>query len=128
MQASFVRSAQTPSLIQNQSVWKHSVDPSVTQNCSDVPGQGQNKILEPDSFDGSEKGPKISEYLIYFEQIALWNRWTPDQKARMLSIKLKGEAQKLLSTLNVTQLADYEGLDGVYWLENNMPFLILIRE
>ena len=35
------------------------------------PGQGKNKILEPDSFDGSEKGPKISEYLIHFEQIAL---------------------------------------------------------
>ena len=75
-----------------------------------VPGQGKTKILEPDSFDGSEKGPEISEYLIHFEQIALWNNWTPDQKARMLSIKLKGEAQKLLSTLTITQLADYETL------------------
>ena len=51
--------------------------------------------MEPDSFDGFEKGPEISEYLIYFEQIAIWNSWTPDQKARMLSIKLKEEAEML---------------------------------
>ena len=33
-----------------------------------------------------------------------------DQKARMLSIKLKGEAQKLLSTLTQAQLVDSESL------------------
>ena len=105
-----IQSAQTPSLITNQNALNPYAVPSIEQRVFGVPGQGKNKILEPDSFDGSEKGPEISEYLIHFEQIALWNNWTPDQKARMLSIKLKGEAQKLLSTLTITQLADYETL------------------
>ena len=74
------------------------------------PRQGKNKILEPDSFDGSEKGPKISEYLIHFEPDCFGNCWTLDQKARMLSMKLKCEAQKLLRTLTIAQLVHYESL------------------
>lgn len=91
-----------------QNVLTNQVGPATMPNILSVPEQGKTKILEPDSFDGSEKGPEISEYLIHFEQIALWSRWGPEQKARMLTIKLNGEAQKLLSTLTLIQLSDFE--------------------
>ena len=106
MQTTVVQSVPPPNPVHNLSA--SNIVPSVTPNTSTVTEQGRVKTLEPDSFDGSEKGPEVSEYLIHFEQIALWNRWSSDQKARMLTIKLKGEAQKLLSTLTSAQLGDFE--------------------
>ncbi|MEW8547224.1 MAG: hypothetical protein AB2693_27250 [Candidatus Thiodiazotropha sp.] len=105
MQTSFIQSV--PSV---QTVSTNLISQAAAPNTLSTSEQGKIKILEPDSFDGSEKGPEISEYLIHFEQIALWNRWGPEQKARMLTIKLKGEAQKLLSTLTLIQLSDFETL------------------
>ena len=64
------------------------------------PPPGRIKVLEPD----------ISEYLIHFEQVADWNRWNDDQKAKMLTIKLRGEAQKLLTTLSYLQVMNYSAL------------------
>ena len=71
---------------------------------------GRIKVLEPETFDGSVSGVDIVEYLIHFEQIADWNKWNNDQKAKMLVIKLRGEAQKLLTTLSYLQVMDYSAL------------------
>ena len=87
MQRSVIQTVPTPNLIQNQNVSNNPGGPSATPNTLSVLEQGKTEILEPDSFDGSEKGPEISEYFIHFEQIALLNRWGPDQKARILTIK-----------------------------------------
>ena len=72
--------------------------------------QGKFKVLEPETFDGSPSGTDINEYFIHFEQISDWNEWTEHQRARMLTIKLRGEAQKLLSSLSYTQFTDYATL------------------
>ena len=50
--------------------------PGVARGGMVYPGQVKSKTLEPDSFEGSDKGPEILEYLIHFEQIAIWNCWT----------------------------------------------------
>lgn len=57
-------------------------------------------------FDGTSSA-KWAEYNINFEQIAEWNGWSNIQKAKMLSIKLRGEAQKLLGCLTPDQYNDY---------------------
>ena len=109
-QAPAVQNVPTTRYTHGQDAQLNYASPGVAQGGMVYPGQVKSKTLEPDSFEGSDKGPEILEYLIHFEQIAIWNCWTPDQKARMLSIKLKGEAQKLLSTLTQAQLVDYESL------------------
>ena len=73
-------------------------------------GSCPQKFLEPYSFDGSTNGPEITEYLIYFEQISSWNNWSDEQKALMLSIKMRGEAQKLLTSLSLEQISSYSFL------------------
>ena len=71
---------------------------------------GKFKVLELETFDGSPSGTGINEYFIHFEQISDWNEWTEHQRARMLTINLRGEAQKLLSSLSYTQFTDYATL------------------
>ena len=71
---------------------------------------GKFKVLEPETFDGSPSGTDINEYFIHFEQISDWNEWTEHQRARMLTIKLQGEAQKLLNSLSYTQFTVYATL------------------
>ena len=39
------------------------------------PSRRRFKVLEPDTFDGSTSGVDISEYLLYFDQVAEWNQW-----------------------------------------------------
>ena len=74
--------------------------------------QSKSKMLEPETFDGTSSA-EWSEYLIHFEQIAEWNNWTDLQKAKMLSIKLRGEAQKLLGNLSQSQYNDYQTLKSM---------------
>ena len=57
------------------------------------------KGVKPDDFDGCDK-IKWSDYIVHFEQCATWNNWADELKARMLSIRLKGEAQTLLRDLS----------------------------
>ena len=70
----------------------------------------KNKAFEPETFDGSPMGTEWSEYIIHFEQIAQWNNWSDLQRAQALTIKLRGEAQKLLSSLTYAQFMDYNTL------------------
>ena len=50
-----------------------------------------NKMLEPTTYDGTTSA-EWSEYIIHFVQIAERNNWSESQKAKMLTIKLRGEA------------------------------------
>lgn len=70
------------------------------------------KEIQPDNFDGGGK-TEWSDYIIHFEQCAAWNQWTETQKTQMLAIHLRGEAQKLLSSLTVAQLSDYSKLKSI---------------
>ena len=64
------------------------------------------KGVKPDDYDGSDK-IEWSDYIIHFEQCASWNNWSDEHKAKMLSIRLKGEAQTLLRDLKSDQLSNY---------------------
>ena len=70
------------------------------------------KEIYPDNFDGSNK-TEWSDYIVHFEQAASWNQWTDAQKAQMLSIHLRGEAQGLLSDLTIAQLSNYQVMKQV---------------
>ena len=70
------------------------------------------KEVHPDNFDGTGK-TEWSDYLVHFEQCAKWNQWTDAQKAQMLSIHLRGEAQRLLSGLTVLQLGNYDAIKQI---------------
>lgn len=63
--------------------------------------QASRKEIKPYKFDGTSS--EWSDYVIHFGQAATWNIWDDSQKACMLSFHLRGEAQRLLSTLNQTQ-------------------------
>ena len=71
------------------------------------------KEIQPDNFDGGGK-TEWSDYIIHLEQCAAWNQWTETQKTQMLVIHLRGEAQKLLSSLTVAQLSDYSKLKSIF--------------
>jgi hypothetical protein len=66
------------------------------------------KEREPDKFDG--KTVEWPDYLRHFEQVALWNRWSEAEKAMQLAMSLRGSAQRILSELSPTHLANYRGL------------------
>ena len=85
------------------------IDPSsCTQNSTSF----SKKHVYPDNFDGSGK-TEWSDYIVHFEQCANWNQWTDLQKAQMLSIHLRGEAQRLLSGLTVAQLTNYYAMKQI---------------
>ena len=95
--------------------------PSISANASVRPLQAsaqQNqtilnkKEVHPDNFDGTGK-TEWSDYLVHFEQCAKWNQWSDAQKAQMLSIHLRGEAQRLLSGLTVAQLGNYDAIKQI---------------
>ena len=65
------------------------------------------KEIYPDNFDGSSK-TEWTDYIVHFEQVASWNQWSEVQKAQMLSIHLRGEAQRLLGDLTIAQLSNYQ--------------------
>ena len=50
---------------------------------------------------------------MHFKQCAKWNEWSDAQKAQILSIHLRGEAQRLLSGLTVAQLGNYNALKQI---------------
>lgn len=85
------------------------IDPgSCTQNNTPF----SKKQVYPDNFDGSGK-TEWSDYIVHFEQCANWNQWSDSQKAQMLSIHLRGEAQRLLSGLTVAQLTNYHAMKQI---------------
>ena len=65
-----------------------------------------------DNFDGTGK-TDWSDYLVHFEQCAKWNQWTDAQKAQMLNIHLRREAQRLLSGLTVVCMGNYDAIKQI---------------
>ena len=92
---------------ENTNVTSQPVSLPPTGGASVTDSSTKNKMLEPETFDGTSSA-EWAEYIIHFEQIAEWNKWSNIQKAKMLSIKLRGEAQKLLGSLSPDQYNDYE--------------------
>ena len=72
----------------------------------------RRKEIQPDNFDGSG-ATEWPDYIIHFEHCAEWNQWNELQKAKMLTIHLRGEAQKLLSNLSEVQRNDFEKLKRI---------------
>ncbi|CAG2236597.1 unnamed protein product [Mytilus edulis] len=66
------------------------------------------KEKEPDIFNGSKT--EWVDYIVHFEQVAAWNRWSDSEKAQQLSMCLRGPAQKILSDLTLGQLSDYTSI------------------
>lgn len=52
------------------------------------------KEKETDKFDG--RSVEWKEFIVHFEQVSSWNRWTYDEQGQQLVMCLRGEAQKLL--------------------------------
>ncbi|MCG8111917.1 MAG: retropepsin-like domain-containing protein [Candidatus Thiodiazotropha endolucinida] len=77
-----------------------------------ITSRTHRKEIQPDNFDGSDK-TEWPDYIIHFEQCAAWNQWADAQKAQMLAIHLRGEAQRLLSSLTQAQLTDYNRLKSI---------------
>jgi len=80
--------------------------PAVTNFC---PPPRNEK--HPDTLDGRTTG--WVDYLVHFEQVAAWNRWSNQEKVQQLTMCLRGNAQKILSDLTLGQLSDYTSLRNV---------------
>ena len=63
---------------------------------------------EPEKFDG--KSVDWKDFIVQFEYVADWNRWSYKEMAQQLVMCLRGTAQKLLGDLPSTQLTDYATL------------------
>ncbi|VDI81855.1 Hypothetical predicted protein [Mytilus galloprovincialis] len=66
------------------------------------------KEKEPDIFNGSKT--EWVDYIVHFEQVAAWNRWSDSEKTQQLSMCLRGPAQKILSDLTLGQLSNYTSI------------------
>lgn len=69
------------------------------------------KEKEPDKFDG--KSVAWQDYLVHFEQVSLWNKWSYEEMSQQLIMSLRGEAQRILGDLSQSQLKDYNSLRSI---------------
>ena len=69
----------------------------------------KQKVLTPETFSGTST-TEWSDYIIHFEQIAAWNGCSEQQKAQMLVIQMRDEAQKFVCGLSSSQTCNYEVL------------------
>ncbi|KAK3083482.1 hypothetical protein FSP39_023762 [Pinctada imbricata] len=115
------------SLSQNQSVPDNqaSLDMSslslnnTQQNTSSfIPASSTSQIhpltrreKEPEKFDG--KSCDWKDFIVQFEYVAEWNRWSYREMAQQLVMCLRGTAQKLLGDLPQDQLSDYAKLKSI---------------
>ena len=70
-----------------------------------------HRAKEPDKFDGISTDWR--NYLVHFESVATWNRWTYNEMAQQLVMSLRGSAQKIISDLHPYQIGDYNALVAV---------------
>lgn len=71
----------------------------------------KRKEKEPDKFDG--RNIEWRDYIVHFEQVSMWNNWSPTEKAQQLAMSLRGQAQKLLGELKPGELINYESLKRI---------------
>ena len=65
----------------------------------------RRRELDADFYDGTSD---LTDYLAHFEQVAVYNGWSDAQRARVLCVKLKGEARKVLRSLSMMEKTDYD--------------------
>ncbi|MES9884703.1 MAG: hypothetical protein ABW185_28000 [Sedimenticola sp.] len=85
----------------------HSIPHSATTHV-DPFSNVRRREKEPDKFDG--RTVEWRDYIVHFEQVAMWNHWSETEKAQQLAISLRGQAQKLLGDLNPIEIQSYENL------------------
>ena len=82
----------------------------------------RRKEIEPDYYDGSAD---LNDYLEHFEQVAEYNNWSDDQRARALCTKLKGDARKILRSLSAFEKTDYGLLQLALAREFDMQEMVM---
>lgn len=81
------------------------------------------KEKEPDKFDG--RSVEWKDFIVHFEQVSSWNRWTYDEQGQQLVMCLRGEAQKLLGDLAIEQRSDYDSLKSILTKRFNPQELVI---
>ena len=64
----------------------------------------ERKPKEPQTYDGTSD---FTDYILHFEQVAIWNKWSDIEKAQQLIMCLRGQAQNILSDLTLGQMNKY---------------------
>ena len=64
----------------------------------------ERKPKEPQTYDGTSD---FKDYILHFEQVAIWNKWSDIDKAQQLVMCLRGQAQNILSDLTLGQMNKY---------------------
>ena len=64
----------------------------------------KQKPKEPQTYDGTSD---FKDYILHFEQVAIWNKWSDIEKAQQLVMCLRGQAQNILSDLTLGQMNKY---------------------
>ena len=88
-----------------------------------VSGHPVRREKEPDKFDG--RTVEWKDFLVHFEQVSDWNRWSYHEKAQQLVMCLRGEAQKLLGDLTARQRTDYDNLQSILTKRFNPQELVI---
>ena len=68
------------------------------------------KMIFPDKYNGNNT--TLNDYLKHYELVSELNGWDSLEKAQFLAVNLRGDAQKLLSSLDRDELRDYNRLVG----------------
>ncbi len=83
-------------------------DPSETMFKHSSFARSPHTAVRPDCFDGASCD--WQDFIVHFEQVSAWNRWTNVEKAQQLTMCLRGTAQTLLSNLTIGQLNDFNAV------------------
>ena len=81
----------------------------------------RRREIEPDYCDGS------ADLNDYFEQVAEYNSWSDDQRARALCTKLKGDVRKILRSLSAFEKTDYGLLQLALAREFDMQEMVMVH-
>ena len=70
----------------------------------------RRRIEKAPRYDGKSD---LSDFLVQFEQVAAWNKWTESDKAAQLLISLDGTAKQMLSELTMDKIGNYHSIKQV---------------
>ena len=71
----------------------------------------ERKPKEPQTYDGTSD---FKDYILHFEQVAIWNKWSDIEKAQQLVMCLRGQAQTILSDLTLEQMNKYSDVRAAF--------------
>ena len=90
-----------------------------------VSGHPVRREKEPDKFDGDSVEWK--DFLVLFEQVSDWNRWSYQEKAKQLAVYVRCEAQKLQGDLTAGQRSDNDNLRSIPTKRFNPKELVIVH-